>query len=62
VAQEQLRRLRGDLLHANWDKNEDLSGLDKKAVASGASKLIVSDLREEFLQTTFSPPCRRRGL
>jgi argininosuccinate synthase len=32
---------------ADLGQNEDLSGLDKKAVASGASKLIVQDLREE---------------
>jgi len=35
---------------ADLGQNEDLSGLDKKAMASGASKLIISDLREEFLQ------------
>jgi argininosuccinate synthase len=35
---------------ADLGQNEDLSGLDKKAVASGASKLIIRDLREEFLQ------------
>ncbi len=40
---------------ADLGQNEDLSGLDKKAVASGASKLIVADLREEFLQDYVFP-------
>ena len=40
---------------ADLGQNEDLSGLDKKAVASGASKLIVQDLREEFLQNYVFP-------
>lgn len=35
---------------ADLGQNEDLSGLEKKAVASGASKLVQMDLREEFLQ------------
>ena len=35
---------------ADLGQNEDLSGLEKKAVASGASKLVLMDLREEFLQ------------
>ncbi len=40
---------------ADLGQNEDLSGLDKKAVASGASKLIIADLREEFLQDYVFP-------
>jgi argininosuccinate synthase len=40
---------------ADLGQNEDLSGLEKKAVASGASKLIVSDLREEFLRDYVFP-------
>jgi argininosuccinate synthase len=40
---------------ADLGQNEDLSGLDKKAIASGASKLIVADLREEFLQDYVFP-------
>jgi len=35
---------------ADLGQNEDLGGLEKKAVASGASKLVLMDLREEFLQ------------
>ncbi len=40
---------------ADLGQNEDLSGLDQKAIASGASKLIVTDLREEFLQDYVYP-------
>ena len=40
---------------ADLGQNEDLSGLEKKAIASGASKLIVQDLREEFLQSYVYP-------
>ena len=34
---------------ADVGQNEELHGLEDKAIASGASKLIVMDLREEFL-------------
>ncbi len=34
---------------ADLGQNEELHGLEGKAIASGASKLIVMDLREEFL-------------
>ena len=34
---------------ADLGQNEELHGLEDKAIASGASKLIVMDLREEFL-------------
>ena len=34
---------------ADLGQNEELDGLEEKALASGASKLIVMDLREEFL-------------
>jgi argininosuccinate synthase len=40
---------------ADLGQNEDLSGLEKKAVASGASKLIIRDLREEFLRDYVFP-------
>ena len=33
---------------ANVGQNEELSGLDEKAKASGASKLIIRDLQEEI--------------
>jgi argininosuccinate synthase len=36
-------------------QQEELEGLEDKAVASGASKLIVADLREEFLQDFVFP-------
>ena len=34
---------------ADLGQNEELEGLEEKALASGASKLIVQDLQEEFL-------------
>ena len=34
---------------ADLGQNEELEGLEEKALASGASKLIVKDLQEEFL-------------
>jgi len=34
---------------ADLGQNEELDGLEEKAIASGASKLVVMDLREEFL-------------
>lgn len=34
---------------ADLGQEEELDGLEEKAIASGASKLIVMDLREEFL-------------
>jgi argininosuccinate synthase len=33
---------------ANIGQNDDLSGVEQKAIASGAAKCIVKDLREEF--------------
>ncbi|NLS77667.1 MAG: argininosuccinate synthase, partial [Chloroflexi bacterium] len=35
---------------ADLGQQEELSGLDKKAFASGASKAYIEDLREEFLR------------
>ena len=40
---------------ADLGQNEELHGLEKKAIASGASKLIVMDLREEFLMDYVFP-------
>ena len=34
---------------ADVGQQEELDGLEEKAIASGAAKLVVSDLREEFL-------------
>jgi argininosuccinate synthase len=40
---------------ADLGQNEELHGLEDKAIASGASKLIVMDLREEFLMDYVFP-------
>ena len=45
---------------ADLGQEEELDGLEAKALASGASKLYVRDLREEFL-TAFVYPTMRAG-
>ncbi|MDX9787965.1 MAG: argininosuccinate synthase [Desulfobacterales bacterium] len=40
---------------ADLGQEEELEGLDKKAIASGASKLYVRDIREEFLREYVYP-------
>jgi len=40
---------------ADVGQQEELDGLEEKALASGAAKLIVSDLREEFLRDYVFP-------
>lgn len=40
---------------ADVGQEEELNGLEEKAIASGASKLIVADLREEFLRDYVFP-------
>lgn len=45
---------------ADLGQEEELDGLEEKAIASGASKLYVRDLREEFL-TEFVFPTLRAG-
>jgi argininosuccinate synthase len=45
---------------ANLGQEEELSGLEQKALASGASKLYVEDLREEFV-TEYIYPTLRAG-
>ncbi|MCP4627468.1 MAG: argininosuccinate synthase [bacterium] len=40
---------------ADVGQQEELEGLEDKAIASGASKLIIADLREEFLQDYVYP-------
>ena len=45
---------------ADLGQGEELSGLDKKAKDSGASKLVIRDLREEFL-TDFVFPTLKAG-
>ncbi len=42
----------------NVGQDEDLSGLEKKALASGASKLYLLDVREEFVQDYLFPLLR----
>jgi len=45
---------------ANLGQEEELSGLEAKALASGASKLYVEDLREEFI-TEYIYPTLKAG-
>ena len=40
---------------ADLGQEEELSGLEEKAIKSGASKLIIRDLREEFLRDFVFP-------
>jgi argininosuccinate synthase len=40
---------------ANLGQEEELSGLEAKALASGASKLYIEDLREEFISQYIYP-------
>src|SRR5512136_493399 len=40
---------------ANLGQEEELSGLEAKALASGASKLYIEDLREEFITDYIYP-------
>ena len=40
---------------ANLGQEEELSGLEAKALASGASKLYIEDLREEFITSYIYP-------
>jgi argininosuccinate synthase len=45
---------------ADVGQNEELDGLEEKALASGASKLYVEDLKHEFL-TSYAFPTLRSG-
>lgn len=45
---------------ANLGQEEELSGLEAKALASGASKLYIEDLREEFI-TEYIYPTLKAG-
>jgi argininosuccinate synthase len=40
---------------ANLGQKEELDGLEAKAIASGASKLYIEDLREEFIADYIYP-------
>lgn len=43
---------------ADVGQDEDLSGIEKKALATGASKCIVADLREDFVRDCCYPMFR----
>ena len=43
---------------ADIGQGEELAGLDEKAIASGASKLIIKDLRDEFASEYLFPLLR----
>ena len=45
---------------ANLGQEEELAGLEEKALRSGASKLYVEDLREEFI-TDYIYPTLKAG-
>src|SRR5512139_381385 len=45
---------------ANLGQEEELSGLEEKALASGASRLYIKDLREEFI-TNYIYPTMQAG-
>ena len=47
---------------ADVGQNEELDGLEAKALASGASKLYVEDLKEEFLKEYAFPTLRAGAL
>ena len=42
-------------LTANLGQGEELGGLEAKAIASGASKIYIEDLREEFITDYLYP-------
>ncbi len=43
---------------ANLGQEEELSGLEQKAIASGASKVYIEDLREQFITEYIYPTVR----
>ncbi|MEA3337112.1 MAG: argininosuccinate synthase [Chloroflexota bacterium] len=43
---------------ANLGQDEELEGLEEKAIASGASKIYIEDLREEFISDYLYPMMR----
>jgi len=43
---------------ANIGQGEELSGLEEKAIRTGASKCIIEDLREEFVREFVFPTLR----
>ncbi len=47
---------------ADVGQNEELDGLEEKAIRSGASKLIVEDLKHEFIQDYAYPVLRSGAL
>jgi argininosuccinate synthase len=47
---------------ADIGQGEELTGLDEKAKKTGASKLVVEDLREEFVRDFVYPACRASAI
>ena len=61
VAEGELQQLRSDLpFRETWVRATELEGLEEKALKTGASKLYIEDLTEEFVAGMHrSPTCRR---
>ena len=47
---------------ADVGQAEELEGLEPKALASGASQLVVKDLREEFVEEYIFPAFRANAI
>ena len=47
---------------ADIGQGEELGGLDEKARATGASKCVIEDLREEFVRDFVYPACRANAV
>ncbi len=47
---------------ADVGQKEELAGLDKKAIQTGASKIYIEDLREEFVQDFVFPALRANAV
>ena len=41
--------------------DEDLRGLEQKAMKSGASQFVIHDMKDEFVSVNIFFPCSRRG-
>ena len=48
---------------ADIGQGDELEGLEEKALNSGASKIFIEDLSDEFLRKRedYMPACRRQG-
>ena len=61
MAQGKLRRLRSHRrIRRTWGRAAELEGLEEKALRTGASKLYIEDLKEEFI-TDFIYPTMKAG-